>query len=588
VIGRDDSKGLRGAEAVVRALEDEDIPFAFGIPGTHNIELYDRLAASEAVEAVLVTDEQSASFMADGLWRASGRLGCVNVVPGAGMTHAMSGIAEAYLDHVPMLVLGCGVRRDTGHAFQLHDVDQLAMVSPVTKGVFRPARGDEIYPMIRRACALARAGAPGPVMIEIPASLYMRPGHQPHGDTGLCATPVEPIPRPTPEQVRALADVLCEARRPLLYLGAGVAPAAGRLVELAELLEAPVATTLQGKGVFPESHGLAVWPGFGAAAPPFARSIAASCDATLAIGCRFSEVGTGSYGLEPPRPLLHVDIDEAAIGANFEPEVGLVADSAVLVPALLEELRSRRVVSAEPDTELRTSIEVGRSDVRLEQRTPTGSGGVTPGLLLPAIQDALGARTVFATDSGNGTFLAAETLTLDGPGLFLAPIDYSCMGYSVPAAIGAAIGLPDATTAALVGDGAFLMTGLEVLTAAQRGLPVAFFVLRDRELAQIAQFQATVYNRRESSSLPDYDLAALADGMGLDCLYLHDDEAIDSVLAGVADRLSRSVPVVVEVAIDYSRKTWFTRGVLKTNLARLPWPDRLRMVSRALGRHIAG
>lgn len=141
-----------GAEIVIRALEDEGIPFTFGIPGTHNIELYDALAASGRVRPILVTDEQSASFMADAVWRASGRLGCVNVVPGAGLTHALSGIAEAYMDNVPMLVLACGIRRDTGMGFQLHDVDQAAIARPVTKEVLRPERGEEIYGAIRRAC----------------------------------------------------------------------------------------------------------------------------------------------------------------------------------------------------------------------------------------------------------------------------------------------------------------------------------------------------------------------------------------------------------------------------------------------------
>src|SRR5437660_1383831 len=128
---------LTGAEIVVRALEDEGVRFCFGIPGTHNIELYDALASSDQVRAVLVTDEQSAGFMADGVWRASGQLACANLVPGAGLTHALSGIAEAYLDGVPMLVLGCGIRQDSGRAFQLHGVDQLAIARPVTKAAAR-------------------------------------------------------------------------------------------------------------------------------------------------------------------------------------------------------------------------------------------------------------------------------------------------------------------------------------------------------------------------------------------------------------------------------------------------------------------
>ena len=148
-----------GAELVVRALEDAGIGVAFGIPGTHNLELYDALAAS-AVRPILVTDEQSAGFMADGLWRASGAMACLNLVPGAGLTHALSGIAEAYMDGVPMLVLGCGIRRDRPMAYQLHDIDQLAVAAPVTKAGFRPT-GDDLYATVRRACALAGQPARG-------------------------------------------------------------------------------------------------------------------------------------------------------------------------------------------------------------------------------------------------------------------------------------------------------------------------------------------------------------------------------------------------------------------------------------------
>jgi acetolactate synthase-1/2/3 large subunit len=592
-----DPSETRGAEAVVRALEAEGVPCAFGIPGTHNIELWDRLAGSDRVAAIAVTDEQSASFMADGLWRASGRLGCVNLVPGAGLTHALSGIAEAFLDGVPMLVLGCGIRRDTGHAFQLHDVDQLALARPVTKGVFRPLRGEDLYDAVRGACALARAAPPGPVMVEVPANLYMLPGSGPLAKGGARdperehapapAAPAVPVPpsAPDPASVRRAAELLAGAKRPLLYVGLGAAGAGAGLLRLAERLEAPVATTLSGKGVVPETHPLAMWPGLGAAAPPFVREVTAGCDATLAIGCRFAEVGTGSYGWVPPSPLVHADADPGALDRNVRAELAIVADAAEFVRALdaaLDELGVRR----RPDADLRTRIRLGLDAVRSELRTPTGAEGVTPGLLFEGLQRRL-PEARFATDSGNGTFLAAEGLRLAGPGRFLAPVDYSCMGYSVPAAIGAALDGTGRPAVALVGDGAFLMTGLEMLTAAVRSLPVAFLVLRDRELAQIAQFQATAYNRRPGSRLPDYDLASICAGVGLECIRIRGDGELDEALDAVATAVGEGRPVAADVAIDYSRKTWFTRGVVRTNFRRLPWTARVRFVARALGRRLS-
>lgn len=568
---------LTGAQIVVKALEAEDVPFAFGIPGTHNIELYDALAESATVRAVLVTDEQGASFMADAVWRASGRLGCANVVPGAGLTHALSGIAEAFLDNVPMLVLSCGIRRDTGHGYQLHDVDQLAIAAPVTKAQYRPLRGEELYGTIREACRVARGGVPGPVIVEVPADLYLF-AH----DVELRLPVVEPHPRFSghAELDRALA-LLRAAKRPLLYFGLGAQRCGDSLVRLAERLEAPVASTFQGKGVFPESHPLFLWPGFGRAAPPFARDIAEQCDLMLAVGCRFSEVGTGSYGIEPPGPLIHIDIDANVISRNYEAAVGLVGDAKPLVEALLEGLGP----GGAADSALRARIARGHGDVWRDWLAAP-SARVSPPRLLRALQETFGPETIFTADSGNGTFLGVECLRLDGPGRFLAPIDYSCMGYAVPAAVGAQLARPDAPVVALCGDGAFLMTGLELITAAANAAPIACFVLRDGELAQIAQFQQVAFNRRANSAVGDYDVATLAEAVGVAALRLDQDAQIDDVLRDARELTGTGRPVIVDVAIDYSRKTYFTQGVVKTNLARLPWRDRLRFVTRAVGRRV--
>ena len=321
---------MTGGDIVVRALEDEGVGFTFGIPGTHNIELYDSLARSRSVRPVLVTDEQSASFMADGVARASGQLAAVNVVPGAGLTHALSGIAEAYLDGIPMLVLACGIRRDTGRAFQLHDVDQLAIARPVTKAQLRAEQGSEIYATVRRACQIARRAPAGPVVVEIPAEHYFFRHDIDLRDTDLhdndrhnndlqapAPQPAAPTPTAQREQVEQARQWIDASRRPLLYLGLGAIQASADLVALAERLNAPVATTISGKGVFNENHPLWLWCGFGAAAPSFVRKIAASCDLTLAIGCRFSEVGTGSYGMQPPGKLIHVDIDPSVLGKEL-------------------------------------------------------------------------------------------------------------------------------------------------------------------------------------------------------------------------------------------------------------------------------
>ena len=167
---------LKGAHAAVKALEVAGVKFTFGIPGTHNIELYDALEDSHQIQPVLVTDEQSASFMADAVSRSSNHIGVVNLVPGAGVTHALSGIAEAFMDNIPLLVLVCGIRTDTGKAFQLHDIDQMGILRPITKDVFKVEKCEQIYPVIQEAIDLAQKDTPGPVAVEIPVNLYLLTG----------------------------------------------------------------------------------------------------------------------------------------------------------------------------------------------------------------------------------------------------------------------------------------------------------------------------------------------------------------------------------------------------------------------------
>ncbi len=568
-----------GARVVVKALEDEGVAFTFGIPGTHNIELYDALDASATVTPVLVTDEQGASFMADGVSRSSAGLGVVNLVPGAGVTHALSGVAEALLDGIPLVVLACGIRTDSGRAFQLHDIDQLAVLRPVVKDVIAVRAPGELYAAVRRACALARAGTPGPVAVEVPAQFYLL--RHDFGSSAYESPAIAPA-RPDPGALERAARLLGDARRPLVYAGYGARAAGAALVALAERLAAPVATTIQGKGVFPESHPLFLWNGLGRTAPEFVREVERSCDAMLAVGCRFGEVGTGSWGFTPPAALVHVDVNPDVLDRNFPTAVALAADAGAALEALLERLAPRA-----RDEALERAIAGGHRNVRAEQHASGDGARVSPAALFDELGRQAGADAVFTADSGNGTFLAMEHLRLEAPGRFLAPVDYSCMGYSVPAAVGAKLANPRRDVVALAGDGAFLMTGLELLTAASYRAGIVAVVLRDGELAQIAQFQRTALNRAACSEVAPYSVEAFAAAAGCAFLRAGSDADVPDALAQAFATARAGRPVVVETAIDYARKSYFTRGVVATTFRRLPLADRLRLIARALARRVA-
>ncbi len=567
----------RGADIVVRALEDAGAQFTFGIPGTHNIELYDALERS-SILPILVTDEQSASFMADGEARTTGRAGVVNVVPGAGVTHCLSGVAEAFMDGIPLVVLTCGIRTDTGKSYQLHDIDQVALLRPVTKAVFCPASPAEIYPTVRRAFDLALQGTPGPVAVVIPANFYLLAHDVPELD-------YSPAPAGPPSfgeaDLRAAADILNASRLPVMYVGYGAREAAPLLVELAQRLGSPVATTIQGKGVFPETNPLWLWNGLGPSAPPFVRDATSACDAMLAIGCRFGELATASYGFTPPASLIHVDINRDVFNRNYPARLAIEADAAEFVEALLPLVTPRK-----EDRPYLERLLSGHRDLRESWQRSRSLDRVTPAALFDELQ-RIAPRAIYATDSGNGTFLAMEHLRLAEPGCFIGPIDFSCMGYSVPAAIGAKLANPDRDVVALAGDGALLMTGLEMLTAASYGLAPVVCVLRDGELAQIAQFQRTAFNRDTCSVLAPYAVEAFANGVGAEYIHIANDDHLEQALGRSFDLARAGRPVMVEIAIDYSRKTFFTRGVVSTTFWRLPLSDRMRMLARAVGRRLA-
>jgi len=568
----------RGSEIVVQALEDAGATLAFGIPGTHNIELYDAMAQSEKVAPVLVTDEQSASFMADAVSRSSGSVGVVNVVPGAGVSHCLSGVAEAFMDTIPLVVLTAGIRNDTGAAFQLHDIDQLAILKPVTKATFKVDKPSTLYRTVREAFDLAKSGAPGPVAVEVPANYYMlvqNEEQEPYLGTG----PAKPSP--AEDLLDQAVALLKSAKNPMIYVGNGARDSVADLIAVAERLGAPVATTIQGKGVFPEDHPQWMWNGFGKSAPAFVQDVTKASDCLLAIGCRFGEVATGSYGMSAPENMIHVDIEPEVFNKNYPAKIAIEADAGAFLSALLGRLGEG---TAKPTSKER--IAKGHAAIRAKRLEQKSDGRVAPAAFFEAVSAAAADDAIFTSDSGNGTFLAMEHLRLKAPGQFLAPVDYSCMGYSVPAAIGAKAANPDRDVIAFAGDGALLMTGLEGLTAASYGFGTVTFVLRDKELAQIAQFQNIALARKTCAALPAFEVENLAKATNSAFLAMNGGDDLVAIAKEAIEIGRTGQPVMVDVAIDYSHKTFFTKGVVTTNFWRLPWQERLRFVSRAVGRRL--
>lgn len=570
------------ARLAVQALEQLGVRFTFGIPGVHNIELYDELDRSESIQPVLVTHEMAAAFMADAISRTTDSIGTLAVVPAAGLTHAMSGIGEAFLDGVPMLVVSGGVRTDLGKTYQLHEIDQQKLVEAVTKAQYKVTGYDRVMPTLYEAWRIATSSVPGPVYVELPANLQLLAG-----DPGrLPEPPANPPPlEPPAEEVARAAELLGAARRPGLFVGWGAVDATGQLIELADRLGAPVATTLQGLSAFPGNHPLHVGMSFGRHAVPAAENAFADCDCLLAVGTRFSEIPTGSYGLEVPENLIHVDIDEAVFSANYPAKVALRGDAGTTLAALLEALPPRETAK---NTALEEQIARDKQAYRREWHAHDSGDRVNPGRFFTALRDALDDDALVVADDGNHTFLVAELMPIHCPRGFISPSDFNAMAYCVPAVNACKLAHPARQVVGIVGDGAFLMSGMETLTARALGLGAVYFVFNDGELSQIAQAQDIPYNRKVCTVLTNPDFQAFAASCGAEYISIAGNDDIDAGITGALAAGDRDKPVIVDVRIDYSKPTRFTKGVVKTNLGRFGTRDKLRIVGRALTRKITG
>jgi acetolactate synthase-1/2/3 large subunit len=579
------SRKKSGAWLVRHALEQLPVSFTFGIPGVHNTEIYDELSRSERIRPVLVTHEAGAAFMADAVSRTpGGHIGVLLIVPAAGLTHAMSGIGEAFLDGIPMLVISGGTRTDVPFSYQLHELDQHRIVAGLTKRSWKVEEHREIVPTIFEAYRTAVSGCPGPVFVEVPVNVQLFQG-DPGEIPSFSSAPLPPAP--SEDAVARAVDLLAASTSPGLFVGWGAVDALPLTTRIAEMLGAPVSTTLQGFSAFPGSHPLFAGMGFSRAAVPAAENAFQECDCLLAVGTRFGEIPTGSFGARVPENLIHVDIDPAVLGRNYPAKVAIEGDARATLEAILEGLTTAGVSRPDRAAEVSGRIGADRETYRAEWHAHLNDR-VNPALFLEELRRQLADDAILVVDDGNHTFLAAELWETRGARSFFSPTDFNCMGYCVPAAIGAKLAHPDRQVAAIVGDGAFLMTGLELLTATVENAGIPVFVFHDGELSQISQGQEIPYNRKTCTVLGEVRLDGIALATGARFLSIQTNgeiaEGIHEALAAAAGEQ----PVVVDVRIDYSKRTRFTAGVVETVLKRFPLGDKVRFVGRALLRKVTG
>ena len=543
---------LTGAQAVAESLRAEGVGCVYGIPGAQENELWDEFKA-RGVPYLLAAHEYAASCMADGYARTTGRPGVVCVVPGPGVTNALTGLGEALLDSVPLVAIVGDVGNGKKYRpFQVHSLDQVALLKPVCKCVYAVEDVKQIAATVRRAFREAMHGEPGPVAVVIPYNLLIEAADfhcAPSAEIGLPCD-AEAIQK----AVALLAD---KRHRVGIYAGYGCMDHAAALACVAEILQAPVATSVSGKGVIDECHPLAVGWGYGkhasaVAERAFARDnlhpLRSGVDLLLAVGVKFSEVSTGYYGNPRPKLVIHVDANAANLGQVMPADVCVHADAGVFFAKLLacaellrrpaDELLGKRIAHAKAE------------QARALASVPAGTCGVPPLAVVAGLRKVLPDDGMLFVDVTVSEHLAAEYFRVGKPRTYFNPVDNQSMGWSVPAAIGAQRIHGNRCVATLTGDGCLMMSGMELTTAAREGLPVKFVILDDQAYHYMQMLQQPAYRRTTATHLAKIDYRALAQAFGLG---YQEIVHVGEVEAGLRSAFCQPGPVLVRVQTDYGK-----------------------------------
>ena len=496
---------MTGGEAVVRSLAAHDVDTVFGIPGTHNLGIYDALRAMGGIRHILARHEQGAAFMADGYARASGEVGVCISTTGPAALNTLASLGTAFSDSSPVLCIASqipaeGIGLDKGY---LHECqDQLGSFAPVTKWRARADTVESIPGVMREAFAQMLSGRPRPTAVEIPCDTLDE------RDEVTIPAPAEANrPAPDPEQVERAARLLRAARRPVIWAGGGVisSSAGAEVRRLAERLQAPIFTTVLGKGAVADDHPLAA----GATIlHPAARAFLAESDLMLAVGTRFTEEETDRWGLCLPDSLIHIDIDPEEIDRNYPATVGVVGDARAalqLINAQLQELRR-------PDNGSAAGIAKMRQEVwrYCQARAPEGVE------LVQTLRKALPRDTIIVSDLTVAAYWCRRLLYIYEPRTNIYPWGFCTLGFGLPAAIGAKVARPDRPVVVLCGDGGFLFNCQELAVAAQFDVPIVALVFNDSAYGVLKPQQMARYGQAHAVDLVNPDFVALAGAFGVD------------------------------------------------------------------------
>ena len=536
---------MRGGEAIIESLKNMGVKTIFGYPGGQTIPFYDMLYDAD-MDHILVRHEQAAAHAADGYARASGRVGVCLATSGPGATNLVTGIGTAYMDSSPIVAITGQVPTHLigNDAFQ--EADIIGITMPIVKHSYQPKNPDLIPSMIKSSFEIASSGRPGPVLIDVPKEV--QEGELTKFDDSLIETPgYNPTVKGNIKQIKKARDLIKQAKKPMILAGAGViiSNACCELKTLANTINAPVMTSLLGKGAFDETDDLALGM-LGMHGRKVSNDYINESDLLIAIGVRFSDRTTGRLdSFVPDTKVIHIDIDPAEIGKNVDVDLPIVGDAKNVLSSLNKVLKDYKVPSEVNDW---TNM-IKQKNKDLKPRVSYDDVPLKPQTVIKEISDVLTPESILTTDVGQNQMWAAHFFDTQKPRKFISSGGLGTMGFGFPSAIGAKVACPDDPVVSINGDGGFLMVCQELATVREYDIPVIAVVLENRTLGMVYQWQSLLYDERHSQTLlgnsPDF--VKLAESFGVNGVRITQPGETKEALSNA---IKDNEPILLDVVID--------------------------------------
>ena len=532
---------MNGSQIIVEALRRHGVDYLFGYPGGACMPIFDALVDAPEIKIVLVRHEQGGTHMADGYARATGKPGVVLVTSGPGATNTVTGLLTAQMDSVPMVVLtGQTITPNLGKdAFQEADVFGVTM--PVVKHSYLVRNVNDLPRVMNEAFHLATSGRPGPVLVDLPKDVVSAECEADFTDE-FHLPGYAPPARGLTEDLEKAAELISSSKKPLLYVGAGavIAQASRQVIGLAEKLQAPVTTTLLGKGAFPETHPLSVGM-LGMHGTAYANKTVVDCDLIMAIGARWDDRITGKVSeFCRDATKIHIDVDPAEFGKIIDPDVSIAGDAKLVLEDLIP------LVSKLDSQPWLKQIEKWKKKYPL--KFPK-RGGLRAQQVLKEMDRLTDSKAIISTDVGQHQMWTAQFCKTNEERKWLSSGGAGTMGYGLPSAIGAQLGCPDELVVAVVGDGGFQMTMPELATAAIHKLPIKILIINNRYLGMVRQWQELFFDNRESGvdMMGNPDFVKIGEAYGIKGFHLRRTGDITKVLQKALDY--NEGPCIIEAEV---------------------------------------